>query len=180
MRENKNNIHQELNEIAPFLAQLRDKKTGFKAPEGYFSHFEDNLFARIKAEEEAENWANSSPIINESQPNNWLVTIKNWLLKPQVGISFALLLIIGIASVIWTNEPTSDEALTAVSSLEATEYIQEHIDQFSENFIIETLAENDWATIELSDDFEMDVELNEYIEQGFIDELDSELMDELL
>jgi hypothetical protein len=180
MKEDKNNIHQELNEIAPFLAQLREKETGLKAPEGYFNHFEDNLLARIKAEEAAENWANPSTTINEPQPNSWFVTIKNWLLKPQVGISFAILLIVGIASGIWIDGQTSDEGLMAISSLEATEYIQEHIDQFSETLIIETVAEDDWATIEFSDDFEMDNEFDEYIEEGFIDELDSELMDELL
>jgi hypothetical protein len=32
----------------------------------------------------------------------------------------------------------------------------------------------------LSDDFEIDNELDQYIEEDFIDELDSELMDELL
>ncbi|MGB0863978.1 MAG: hypothetical protein ACPG19_05950 [Saprospiraceae bacterium] len=178
MRENQDNIHKELKEIAPFLAQIRQKETKLEAPNGYFNHLEDNILACIKAEEETQNWSSTSLKANEATPQNWLLAIKKWLLRPSVGIGFAMILIVSIFSIIWSNSQSSDAILMAVSEIEATEYIHENIDQFSETLILESVIGEDWTTIEISDEIEID--FDKYIEDDLIDELDSELINELL
>ena len=58
MREHKA-IREELEELSPFLAKLKGQDEGFKVPKGYFDTLENNIFARIKAEEEVESWGSA-------------------------------------------------------------------------------------------------------------------------
>lgn len=40
--------HQELNDLSPFLHDLRKREDGFQMPEGYLDNFETDLFAKLE------------------------------------------------------------------------------------------------------------------------------------
>jgi hypothetical protein len=161
------------------LANLRQPKDGFNVPDNYFERFEQNLFARIKAEEEVESWeaaSSANPIVEKTTLTQRL---KNWLVRPQTAIAFSLTLVAILAvGILFQTEEASNTEL-AISEEEAFEYIENKIDQFSETIILESLGEQ-IAELEISTDINVnEEELNQYLEEN-IDDIDEILIDEIL
>ncbi len=178
MREK--NIKKELQEIAPMLAQLKGQKEGFEVPNLYFDKLEQNIFARIKAEEEAESWSAATPKATSKSQLTPIQKISNWLMRPQIAISFSLALVAVLAIGIFVFPTNDTNGELAISDEEALEYIENNIDLFSEELIFETM-ETDLAEMDFSTEFNVnEEELNEYIEEYWIDEIDENLMKEVL
>lgn len=200
MKEHKN-IKEELQDISPFLANLKKQDDGFDVPQNYFNTLEDNIFARIKAEEEVEAWnisetENTSTISRQS----WMQRIMGWFAQPQVSLSLAAMVIvgigfalfqmnnqseeIGIAEIDWTM--TSDEALASLTIDEVNQYLEENVEDFSEDLlseaaegvIVEKIIQEPTEKIILPVEPQMDVdleELKEYIEEN-ISEFDEDML----
>lgn len=179
MREH-NNIQDELQDISPFLANLREKEDGFEVPNLYFDRLEQNIMAGIKAEEEAENWTTASSANPIETELTLTQKLKNWLFKPQFAMAFGLALVAIVAVTVFLQQPNDTIDGLAISEEEALEYIEDNIDQFSETIIMEAVGE-DLAELEVSTDWEVnETELEEYIEENIIDDVDENLIDEIL
>jgi len=143
----KNKINKELEELSPFLSNLKkDKKDAFSMPENYFDTFEDRLMYRI--EEEA---ALSPERHFEKETAVPFLSKMKAFFRPHyaIGFSTCLLLIIGSIYVLKpVDSPTNLElmdGLLADGSIDT--YIDNHIEDFrTEDIIallgIEELVEN--------------------------------------
>lgn len=172
MKKN-NYIEEELENISPFLAQLRQKETrDFEVPDGYFETIEDNIWARIKAEDEVESWGE----VNKNSLNiptlTWLQRAKYWLLRPQVGISFALILVVVVALNIFVNPTVNDSENILLTEEDINEYLEDNIDEFSESLLLEGASE-ELAEADILMEFNLDdVNIDAYLGE------DSEIMDD--
>lgn len=135
----KNKINKELEELSPFLSNLRkDKKDAFSMPENYFDKFEDRLMHRIEAA------AALSPkrYSEKKVASPFLSRIKAFF-RPHyaIGFSTCLLLIIGSIYVLKPiDSPTNletMEGLLADGSIDS--YIYDHIEDFRTEDIVASL-----------------------------------------
>jgi hypothetical protein len=181
------NIKEELKNISPFLASLRKPDEGFEVPKDYFQNFESNLMARIKAEEAVEAWG-----ISETEqplmPNlNWLQSIWAWMTQPQIGVSLlAMVVIVGIGfAVFQINEKnaaqfadlSTDEALASLNVDDVSQYVEDNVDDFSEELLIsnlENIVEKNITTLPVETELQIN-EIQEYIEDN-IGEFDETLL----
>lgn len=147
----KNKINKELEELSPFLSQLKkDKKEGFSMPANYFDTFEDRLMHRIEEE------AALSPIRHSEKETTFqfFKTIKAFF-SPRyaIGFSTCLILIIGSVYVLNPVESTTNidamEGLLADGSIDA--YIYNNIEDFKTEDIVAFLGEDEVA------DFQEDI-----------------------
>lgn len=199
MRE-KDNIQEELNELSPFLAKLRKPDDGFEVSQHYFQNFENNLMARIKAEEEVENWSPSTPNpVELTTSSSWTSNLLSWLKTPQISISFAMILVIIVAiSVILqpaergtTAQIISiEEAISDISTEEMLAYVEENVEQFDETLLsevveIEVLEED----IEVEETVQIETptletieteELEQYLQENIEDFEESLIEEEIL
>lgn len=135
----KNKINKELEEISPFLSQLKkDKKEGFSMPENYFDNFGDRLMHRI--EEEAA--LSTKEQVEKTRISSFLSQIKAFL-RPHYAIGFSTCLLLIIAS-IYVLKPVDNptnletmEGLLADGSIDS--YIYNHIEDFRTEDIVASL-----------------------------------------
>ncbi len=176
MKKN-HHIQEELENISPFLAHLRQEEIeNPKVPDGYFETIEDNIWARIKAEDEAESWGKVNVPSSPVPKVTWLQRVKSWLLCPQVGVSFALVLVAVFALNILVN-PTVEEGNIVLTEEEIDEYLEENIDQFSESLLLEGMSE-ELADADISIELNIDdADIDAYLEEN-IGEIDPNLLEE--
>lgn len=160
--------------------QLRDLKSQWKqpsVPDGYFGGLEDNIMARIKAEEAFAEWRTPAPT---ARPTGW----EHWrkvLFSPlwQLGMVATLVFALGVGYHYWS--PAPDESL-ALTSEEAAWYVEQNIDDFAlttiETALGTSLSEADWATTPAFE--ESEEALEEYLEEYMIDDLDTDLLETYL
>lgn len=144
----KNKINRELEEIAPFLSNLKkDKKEGFSMPENYFDKFEHRLMHRIEEENALSANQNSDNSINV----NFLTKIKTFF-SPYyaVGFSTCVLLIIGSVYVLQPTDTIDSlvtiDGLLADGSIDS--YIYENIEEFKTEDIVALLKIEEVADIQ--------------------------------
>jgi hypothetical protein len=154
----KNKINKELEELSPFLSNLKkDKKEGFSMPANYFDKFEDRLMHRI--EEEA---ALSPERHSETEETTSFLSKIKAFFRPHyaIGFSTCLLLIIGSIYVLKpANNPTNletMEGLLADGSIDT--YIYNHIEDFRTEDIIASLDIEE--VVEVQEDIVGEEELN--------------------
>jgi hypothetical protein len=144
----KNKINKELEDLSPFLSQLKkDKKEGFSMPANYFDTFENRLMHRI--EEEAALSPSSSS--QKETTFQFFKTIKAFF-SPRyaIGFSTCLILIIGSVYVLKPVESTTNidvmEGLLADGSIDA--YIYNNIEDFKTEDIVAFLDEDEVIDIQ--------------------------------
>ncbi len=164
-------IKKELEEVSPFLANL-EKANPFKVPVNYFDSLSDDLASELFAKEEQS--------ISPERKRSWLDGIINnfaALFTPRYAFGLASLLVLLIAGMLFFNDSSTPMlAMEDLSSDEMQEYVNNNLDDFDEEMIMQIAAE----------EFKLDVfetieekELDSYIE-NFIDELDESELEELL
>lgn len=177
-------IQKELEDISPFLAEIKKGKQAFQVPEDYFHKMQNEVLDQIK-----HNSSSAAPsqtffqkIITDSIRTIQLLIQPRYII--QVA-TFALLIAAGIyflkpESNISPNDKTSSVFLADVSIEEINEYIEANIDDFELEELI------DMAAIETDDFYDAtesiqttDQELDEYID-GIIDEFDIEELEDIL
>lgn len=141
---NKKEIEDELNEMSPFLANLKkDKKEGFSMPANYFDRFEDRLMQRIETETALE------PKSTHQTDNRSVWTFFRGLLTPKMqyamGLSMVIIAVV-IAFPFFNPTPTipvesSSGLLAQLSQEEAKTYVVEHVDDFSTEELTATVAQ---------------------------------------
>lgn len=182
-QSNNENINKELEELSPLLAKFRTENDpnstmGFDVPEDYFARFEKNMLAKIKAEQEVEEWSAQKEEVKA--PTFW-----QRLMKPfatyQVSMALGMVLILVVAGIVGQVAVTNmyKQANLALSETEANNYIEDNIELFSQSFLLDELGE-DLAEADLLPSLELEDEaaLEEYLEETFIDEIDATLLEE--
>ncbi len=164
------NLHEELQEHAPGLKQLKEKKLKPSIPEGYFEALQKNMLQRLSEEE-------MSPT-----PKN----TKRISLYPSLRMAAAVALLLGVAIWAYVQQQTGQTTPPPLAGSEIEAYILQHLDEFDEELLI-TYAlppENPEQAFKLHQDDNPlqaipDEELNEYLEE-VLDEIDETTLENLL
>lgn len=127
------NLHQELEELSPFLLQMRENSEGRSVPEGYFEQMQQSVLQQVKPVILA---TKSSGVEISAAKNDWLqdwVNIFTIWIQPRYALGFAS--IVGLVFGVWfwqKNLQHSDECTTinCVPDEEVEQYIQEYISDF--------------------------------------------------
>ncbi len=178
MKERKH-IEEELREISPFLADLK-KENNFQIPDGYFEELNKAILLQTVEQEEQ---AVLQTIDKPKSRTNWLDNIINdtiaaiqSLWQPQYTMAFSIVALV-LAAGWYVLIPNSTQELTAD---ELEEYIEENIDQFDETLLVE-LASLEETEISPIDNLNLESQdLENYIDENIIDDLDETTLEELL
>lgn len=154
----KNKINKELEELSPFLSNLKkDKKEEFSMPANYFDRFEDRLMHRIEEET-----ALSTEGQDKKERTSSFFSQMKAFFRPHYAIGFStclLLIIAGVYVLKPANEPTNldtMEGLLADGSIDT--YIYNHIEDFRTEDIIASLELEE--VTEIQEDIIGEEELN--------------------
>ncbi len=173
----KNEIKKELEEIAPFLNDIKKEKSGFQVPDNYFKEMQNQVIQQL----------NESPAEKHSNPSVFLVIKENsiqtirLLAQPRYALRAAsFVLVLTVAAIFYfqlADRNNPNEFLTDISAEDMYEYVNENIDEFELEEIME------YAEVEGEEFYESfdtkDIELDNYIDE-IIDDFDIEELDELL
>lgn len=144
MKDPKKEIAEELNELAPFLAKLKkEKKQEQHLPAEYFNNFEDRLRSRIREEE-----ALTPKIRATQQKDNSFWSKISWLFRPQYTMGLATVAILVVVGLNLFNQPTEtlvkqtpEQLFAQLTTEDLTIYINNNIEDFSTEDIIQTMDE---------------------------------------
>jgi len=164
---NKDNIQEELTEIAPFLAGLK-KESSFEIPKDYFKELPDAILQQVL--EEPSKSSVKSPALFEQ-----FILALQWLINPPrlAGLATVLLLVGGIFFMVNQNPTTAE---IAISEDEINSYIVANIEDFEEDLILEFTEENDFSNLFQDID---DEDLDKYLESE-LDDLDVDVLEDYL
>lgn len=167
----KKKIKQELEEISPFLAQLKEEKNidpVDDVPPRYFKELPDELWNRIQAEEQ------KAPTVQLNQWWKQIVQQIDFLLKPQLAIGLATLAL--ILAAIQLFRPATDVPLTAdMGGINALDNLP---NEALYDYVLENIGE--YQTADFAE-FETPIPLNNFLplEEGEGEALDA-IIDEYL
>lgn len=183
----KNNIQEELEEFAPFLAKIKAKEQVRQGdlPANYFTTLEHNILARAKAEEAVANWgATAEPTAERTTPK--VKTVPWWtklLSSPKFTLGFSMVILVVIVLTVFWQPTSTSQSLAETVEMPSTEelltYVNNNIEEFSEDLLAETAAET-LVDIDLNANLDIEEEaLRNYMEENFGD-FDAELIEEEL
>ena len=135
--EDKNYILDELQEISPLLAKMKQEKPkeGYQTPKFYFEASADKVLQRIKTED--------APKVAAKTENGIWVAIQSLFALRSAAMAMAVLLISFSIFYFSPKVNNNDTALAQnLSKEEITAYIQENIDDFDETMLIENSSMN--------------------------------------
>lgn len=157
-------IQQELNELSPLLAKMRQEPDGFKVPENYFDYLSESVMEQVKLE--------PKPDIAErlTENNPWYTILFNRRLFAGLA-TFSVLL---VAAFFLFNQPISDNELAEISSEEAENYIANHLDEFELTLFLDADLLSEINEVEFEEN-----EIDQFLEDN-IDELDAAALEQLL
>jgi hypothetical protein len=172
----KEDIKKELNDLSPFLSELK-KKDPFNTPKFYFDTLADKVLEKAKGETitppQLERYYSLSERIN-----NWLSSI----LQPRFAVAFATITLLLVAGwfFITQQKKGTTQAMADISTDEIHRYITENIDEFDEDLIIKTGAvavETEGGQLHQTDMSDEDIEnyLKENLNESDFDSLSNEL-----
>jgi len=147
-------IHKELESIAPNLAKLKKKGNPFKVPDNYFDQFEQQLSERLKE---------ASPIRQETKVRQ----LTYWLSR---AAAIAVLLL-GFFYFIQKDATPKVDLLADVTPDEIHQYLADNIHELEEDLLFEPNVLN---KDQLEDDFSKE-EIDVYLEDQLYELEDSDL-----
>lgn len=146
----KDKLHDELNEHAPFLNDLRKKEDGLRVPEGYFDGLEDDVFRQLDAIGARRKPASFGKTKEARSWWQWLQSL--W--QPRTALAVAGVLAVVIAG--WwyfstdADQNTGQHLVAATISAEDAEaYLFDNVLEFEPNQIAMILPEDEWPPISL-------------------------------
>jgi len=150
----KEEIHKELQSIAPKLAEQKQKGNPFKVPDNYFEQFEQQLSKRINEE---------PPIRQDTKTRR----LSYWLSR---AAAIAILLV-GFLYLIQKEDTTNTDVLADVTPAEMHQYLADNIYELEEDLLFESGVFQD---DDLSDNF-TEEEIDIYLEEQLYELEDSDL-----
>ncbi len=164
--EYKKEIQDELSELSPLLAKMRQEPAGFIVPENYFDYLSESIMEQVKLEPKSDFVEPSN--LSVSQP--WYAFLFSRSLFAGLA-SFAVLL---VAMFFLLNQPSNGNELAEISSEEAEYYIANHLDEFELTLFLDSDLLGEINEIEFDEN-----EINQFLEDN-IDELDAATLEQLL
>ena len=146
----KDKLHDELNEHAPFLNDLRKKEDGLRVPEGYFDGLEDDVFRQLDAIGARRKPASFSKTKETRSWWQWLQSL--W--QPRTALAVAGVLAVAIAGW-WYFSSDADQytgqhlVAATISAEDAEAYLFDNVLEFEPNQIAMILPEDEWPPISL-------------------------------
>lgn len=176
MKNNKKEIQDELEKIAPSLSKLK-KEEVFDVPENYFSQLPDQILNEIDF---SKNKRVPDPV-SSSRSSSWLDQLAdrlNIFFQPRIAVGFAMMILLAVASIfILNNENASSNEMADLTSAELENYVKANIDDFEADELMNVLGDDgtgNWTEIEIEDE-----DLNEYLEE-IIDDIDASDLEDFL
>lgn len=128
----KSNLKEELDEISPFLSEMKDKPEGYRVPKDYFAGLQDSVFAQLK-NEKAEVFVQVSHATATQKTSIWqkLLAEIEWMIRPRYALaaaSFAAILFLAW----WQFSAVNDDnctQLACVSDSEIQQYLEQNLDE---------------------------------------------------
>ncbi len=164
----KKDIHNELNELSPFLADKLKAKDGFVVPDNYFETLSENILKETVPIQEPLK-AHSTVSVPKESLMDRLANAIQALLQPRMAMGFASVLLLLFAGIYFFQQDTKTaDPFITFSASDVEKYIEENIDRYDINSLVE-------ADILQSDDFDFND-----VDQMKQDEIDTYLDDILL
>jgi hypothetical protein len=172
----KNEINKELEEVAPFLVELKKEKSGFQVPDNYFKEMQNQVILQLNESPEV----NATPTLLLKFQQNSIRTIQ-LLAQPRYALRAAgFALVVAVAGIFYfqfAEGNAKTEFLAGITAEDMSDYVNEHIDDFDlEEFL-------DVAEVEARDLYSIpdtkNEELDNYIDE-IIDDFDIEELEEML
>ncbi len=170
-------LHEELREIAPKLAELQGQASGLRVPDGYFAQLENSIFQKIDAEGFRREAA-PRPVLSW-QPGG----LFHRFTKFQLGVAAAASLMLAVASW-WVLRPAPAAEMPAqfaqveISEEDAEAYVFQNLQDFEPT---QLAPENpDELPSPLSDSPVKPEDLNSNDVQHLLDEMTDDELQELL
>ena len=162
--KNKKAIQDELKDIAPSLAKLRETGDGFSVPDNYFEFLTESMLEQAKLVPQ--------PTVpkKEEHKQPWYA----FLFTPQLLGGLATVCILLGATMFLLDRSSKGGELIDISADEAVAYISNHLDEFETTLFIQDDFLGDINEVDLDD-----LELDQYLEEN-IEEIDDAILEELL
>jgi hypothetical protein len=176
MKNNKKEIQDELEKLAPSLSKLKKEEVS-DVIENYFSQLPDQILNQIDFSENK----TVAETVSISRSSSWLDQLTERLaifFQPKMAVGFALMIMLGVASVFTLNDRSrSDTRVADLTSNELENYVKANIDDFEVQELLNLLGNEEevsWTEVEIGEEY-----LEEYLEE-IIDDLDASDLEDFL
>ncbi len=176
MKNNKKEIQDELEKLAPSLSKL-EKEDVFDVPENYFNQLPEQILNQIDFSKNK----TIEKTVSTSSTNRWLNQLTERLaifFQPKMTIGFAMMIMLGVASVFILNNTAESNTLAVdLTSNELENYIKANIDDFEVQELLNVLGNEEggsWTEMEIEDE-----DLDGYLEE-IIDDIDASDLEDFL
>jgi hypothetical protein len=176
MKNNKKEIQDELEKLAPSLSKLKKEEVS-DVIENYFSQLPDQILNQIDFSENK----TVAETVSTSRSSSWLDQLTERLaifFQPKMAVGFALMIMLGVASVFTLNDRSrSDTRVADLTSNELENYVKANIDDFEVQELLNLLGNEEevsWTEVEIGEEY-----LEEYLEE-IIDDLDASDLEDFL
>jgi len=162
MKKNKN-IQKELQELAPTLSKMK-KDNPFKVPVDYFIELPQDIRKHT---------------VEKKDSSGFLDQILQLLKQHRYAVSFSMisiLVLFGFLVFQQGNNSVDQLSLDNFSQQEINEFVANNIDEFDEDMILQIALVDQDNTYDLQSHDELD----EYIDEYLINEIDEETLEEIL
>lgn len=166
MKRRKNEIREELENLAPFLSKLKEKKEGFEVPKDYFKTLPNQVFEKLGNE--------PSPLYTPQKSSSgfWSNPFQLFF-KPKYALALATISLLLIASIFWFKNAPEPEQFADLTIEEIQNYVVNNIDEFEEDLFLE--GNLSFENLESKEGIKTDEMLDDLIK-----DLDIEDLEELL
>lgn len=159
----KKTVREELEDIAPFLADLKEQSKGRRGPvpEGYFEEFRSEFFK--KAEESKK----------DSSPKEAKVVKLSWRYIAVAASVAVLVLSLWFNNTLFVSAVEVQDSLTGLSIEEMYDYLDANIEEFAAEELASIAIDNemdDFGIIEIGDEI-ID---EEYLDEEYLDAFEYE------
>lgn len=173
MKNNKKEIQDELEKLAPSLSKLKKEET-FDMPENYFSQLPDQILNKIDFSK------NKRVVETVSTSSSWVDQLTERLaifFQPKMAVGFAMMILLAVASFFILNDGNEFDPVAELTSDDLENYVKANIDDFEEQELLNVLGNEEggsWTEMEIDDE-----DLDEYLEE-IIDDIDASDLEDFL
>ena len=173
----KEELKKELEELSPFLLEMKEKPEGMNVPNHFFNNMRLDIMNKVKIEEQ------KAPV-----EKSWLFDLKarmQSVLQPRLAFGLASVFVIAVISFLFISKNiTSSQSdvcnsFSCVSDEEASAYVDENINDFDEKIVWDALYGEDENNAQAMTEKTNETNKNLKLENASPKELD-EIVDEML
>ncbi|GAB4252265.1 MAG: hypothetical protein Kow0027_16850 [Saprospiraceae bacterium] len=176
--KDKKQLNEELKELSPWLLSMKEQEDGFKVPVDYFDRLQDEVLQKVQ----------QPTVASEPAAPNWLDELLERiqaLFQPRYRLAYAFAAVLVLVAAIWVMNTQTDAytnmeamALEEVPSDELLDYINNHLEDFASEDLIQTRSLNDEGMslpqlLPSPDDSEIEEYLDEIMHDIDVEDIES-------